>query len=432
MGNDKRIFKNLVFACTAQQVGGISKGLAIKGKGMLVVTINNGNGKPHRIKIPNSLYLPGLRMCLLSPQHWAQEARDNYPRPNSTRIENDAHSCKLFWCQGCFIKMIPFDNATNTQIFYTLPLTTGYRAFVHTFQALEAPFFQREHVLQLPGCRWLDCDAPAPPEEFMAEEDINYKKMMGNEGVVQANNDTVVAGNLPPPPDEAPHPDAVHCHVLTFDPSLPLAKEDKYSLSAPADQAELMRWHYRLGHEPFSRLKVLALNGEIPMHLTHVHPPQCAGCHFGAMTKVPWCTKGHHNKDHPIFAATKPGECISVDHMQSTKPGFYGQAKGALTKTRFRNATIFINHYSHLKFIYLMTTNLTSNKTVDAKQAFKQFAAEHGVQIKHYHCNNGRFVDTLFHAACNSQNQKLTICGVNAHFQNGIAKRAIQDLSERA
>jgi hypothetical protein len=67
MGNDKRIFKNLVLACTAQQVGGISKGLVIKGKGTLVVTINDDNGKPHRIKIPNSLYLPGLRMCLLSP-----------------------------------------------------------------------------------------------------------------------------------------------------------------------------------------------------------------------------------------------------------------------------------------------------------------------------------------------------------------------------
>ncbi len=128
-----------------------------------------------------------------------------------------------------------------------------------------------------------------------------------------------------------------------------------------------MRWHYRLGHEPFLRLKVLAFNGEIPKRLAHVRLPRCAGCLFGAMTKLPWCTKGNRNKDHPVFTATKPRECISVDHMQSTMPGFYGQAKGALTKIRFCNATIFIDHYSHLKFVYLMTTNLTSNKTVDAK-----------------------------------------------------------------
>jgi hypothetical protein len=142
--------------------------------------------------------------------------------------------------------------------------------------------------------------------------------------------------------------------------------------------------------------------------------------------------QGHWDKDHPIFAAIKPGECVSVDHMQSTEPGFYGQAKGALTKTGFCNATIFINHYSRLNFVYLMTTNLTSNETVNAKQAFKQFITKHGMQIKHYHCDNGRFADTFFCTACNSQNQMLTFCGVNTHFQNGIAKRAIQDLSESA
>jgi hypothetical protein len=182
-------------------------------------------------------------------------------------------------------------------------------------------------VLQLPGRRWLDRNAPPPPEEFVAEENINFKKTTGNEGVVRADNDTVLAGNLPPPPDKAPHPNAVHRHALMFNPSPPLAKEDEYSCSAPNNQAELMRWHYRLGHEPFSRLKVLALNGEIPTRLTHVRPPQCAGCLFGAMTKVPWRTKGHRDKDHPIFVATKPGECISIDHMQSTEPGFYAKQR---------------------------------------------------------------------------------------------------------
>jgi hypothetical protein len=57
--------------------------------------------------------------------------------------------------------------------------------------------------------------------------------------------------------------------------------------------------------------------------------------------------------------------------MQSTEPGFYGQAKGALTKTRYRNATIFVDHYSRLKFVYLMTSNLTSSETIDAKHAFE-------------------------------------------------------------
>jgi hypothetical protein len=61
-----------------------------------------------------------------------------------------------------------------------------------------------------------------------------------------------------------------------------------------------------------------------------------------------------------------------------------------------------------------------------AKLAFKKYVAEHGVSIKHYHCNNGQF------AGCESNHQRLTFCGANAHFQNGIAEHAIRDLSNSA
>ncbi len=51
---------------------------------------------------------------------------------------------------------------------------------------------------------------------------------------------------------------------LTFNVNLKL-KEDKHVyLAAADDQAKLMRWRYRLGHLAFSKLKQLALNGEIP------------------------------------------------------------------------------------------------------------------------------------------------------------------------
>ena len=76
--------------------------------------------------------------------------------------------------------------------------------------------------------------------------------------------------------------------------------------------------------------------------------------------------------------------------------------------------------------------DLLSDETIKAKGAFEQFAAEHGVKIKHYHCDNGRFADNLFKQACEQNRQRLTFCGVNAHFQNGIAECAIRDLSESA
>jgi hypothetical protein len=86
---------------------------------MMVITINDNSGRPHEIKIPNSLFLPDLRVCLLLPQHWAQEARDNHPLPNGTRMENNATNCTLIWGQGKFQKIIPFDSSTNTPIFFS-------------------------------------------------------------------------------------------------------------------------------------------------------------------------------------------------------------------------------------------------------------------------------------------------------------------------
>ena len=82
-----------------------------------------------------------------------------------------------------------------------------------------------------------------------------------------------------------------------------------------------MQWHYRLGHLTLPKLKQLALNGKIPKKLIKELPPKCAGCLFGAMTKLPW--QGKETKaNHKVFVATKNGECISVDQMTSTEVGF--------------------------------------------------------------------------------------------------------------
>jgi hypothetical protein len=88
-----------------------------------------------------------------------------------------------------------------------------------------------------------------------------------------------------------------------------------------------------------------------------------------------------------------------------------------------------VDHYSRLRFVHLQINN-SSVKTVAAKRAFESFAPKNGIKIQHYHCNNGRFSDNAFKQACHEQRQQLTFCSVNTHFQNGIAKQAIRDLSE--
>ncbi len=84
--------------------------------------------------------------------------------------------------------------------------------------------------------------------------------------------------------------------------------------------------------------------------------------------------------------------------------GFIAQLKGTLTKKRYTAATVFVVHYSRLKYVLLMT-KLTSEETMDAKQAFEHFAKQHGVRILHYHCNNRQFADNAFKNSCSVKGQ---------------------------
>ena len=172
----------------------------------------------------------------------------------------------------------------------------------------------------------------------------------------------------------------------------------------------------------------MASQGDLPKKLATVIPPFCTACKYGKQTKQPWHTKGPQGH---IQTTTQPGQVVSVDQLESTMPGFVAQLKGLLTTQCYNYATIFVDQYSKLSFVFLQK-RITSAETVLAKQSFERFAWDHGVKILHYHADNGRFADNGFIQACKDNNQGITYCGVNAHFQNGVAEKRIRDLQEQA
>eukprot|EP00978_Attheya_sp_CCMP212_P015453 scaffold39891_cov70-Attheya_sp.AAC.1 len=117
--------------------------------------------------------------------------------------------------------------------------------------------------------------------------------------------------------------------------------------------------------------------------------------------------------------------------MESPTPGFVAQMKGALTKGRYKYATIYVDHFSRASFVYLQRT-LTSAETLESKRAFERHAKQHGISIRHYNADNGRFADNMFRNDVMEKNQTISYCGVNAHWQNGIAEKKIRDLTEQA
>ncbi len=206
MVNDTHVFEDLRLNENNGQVDGIANELAIKGEGTFKFDITNDNGKRHTIKIKNSFYVPKMRRCRLSPQHWAQEAKDGETWMEFKR--EFPYDCVLNWRRGK--KTIPNQPSTNVLVFYTAFSLLRYRAFAATFEAMEASFFPREQVLQYPGRRNLMDDIQ--PEEFIAEENLNYKekKMSEDEGVCEEDK-TIKTTNLPAPPTaEEPPSEVIH------------------------------------------------------------------------------------------------------------------------------------------------------------------------------------------------------------------------------
>jgi hypothetical protein len=121
-----------------------------------------------------------------------------------------------------------------------------------------------------------------------------------------------------------------------------------------------------------------------------------------------------------------------VDQLESPVTGFVGQNKGFFFRKRCKAATVFVDQFSQSSFICLQEST-TGAETSLAKRAFEACAAaSFGVKIVNCHADNGRFAKRLFldHAAENSQT--VSLCRVNAHFQNGIAEKRIGDLTEQA
>ena len=89
MANAPHLFEELVLS-NVGTMDGVNNRLAVKEKGTFKFQIADDSGGVHIILIPNSLYLPKLEKCLLSPQHWAQEAGDG-----ETWMINLAQCCIL-------------------------------------------------------------------------------------------------------------------------------------------------------------------------------------------------------------------------------------------------------------------------------------------------------------------------------------------------
>jgi hypothetical protein len=83
-------------------------------KGTVLWKIEDNNGLVHEKLFPATLYIPELKLCLLSPQSWCQSADDNFPRRDGTWQFQTADKFVMEWDQRKFRRTVPWDRRTNT------------------------------------------------------------------------------------------------------------------------------------------------------------------------------------------------------------------------------------------------------------------------------------------------------------------------------
>ena len=65
---------------------------------------------------------------------------------------------------------------------------------------------------------------------------------------------------------------------LTVDSNLTLLEQDERDITSMSLQAELLRWHYRLGHMSFTKLRMLVVRNIIPKKILQAKVPKYGGC----------------------------------------------------------------------------------------------------------------------------------------------------------
>ena len=380
-------------------------------------------GQQHSFDIPDVLHLPHLQNRLLSPQHWAQTFG------KEAHCDTRGDRLLLEWGSGQYRRTVYFGR-NNIALLHTAP---GFCRYAEYKQRHTDP---RQTQERTPFC----FPAQIHDDTYETEDfpDVTHFELMSQGEADQTSTSQYPERReLTDPLRVAPLPPMHSVEEHTGTPQIVIdfmdedeATEPKKGPELPVDdpRTELMRWHRRLGHTPFSKLQHMAQSGILPRRLATIEPPKCAACIYGTQTRRPWRVKGEQGK---IRSATLPGECVSVDTLESTTLGFIGQLKGILTTERYKYATVFVDHFSRLSYVHLHRTN-HATEVLAGKKAFEQWADSMHVKIANYHADNGRFADNLWLADIARSEQTITYCGVNAHWMNGIAEKRIRDLCAAA
>jgi hypothetical protein len=301
--------------------------------------IQDDTGRTHTLILPETYYSASVQTRLLSPQHWAQTAKQG----RGTKCTTYHDSIILSWNQGKFKRTIPL-SSSNVGVITAPP---GIQRFMDICKRtmISHPLLSFPAAVHLAD--------PAHPD--LAQ---TVQQHIGDQDQPTESTKTYHASH---DKHNTSNHNKDHPIFATFD------QEDNHILNEHPtfmdEQQEYMRWHYKLNHASQRVMTKMAHKEMLPKPIAKIlrtldkqgrKGPMCNDCYSASATRTPWRTKPDNSKRQEVDKREKlsPGDIISVDQLESSTPGFIGQISGALTRQRIVGSTIFVDQASDLSYVY--------------------------------------------------------------------------------
>ena len=343
MTNDRRDFIDDPIPITTN-IQGLGDSQATM-RGTIRYSLSDDSGCVTSFIIKDCYLVPTLPIRIFSPQHWFDTHSDRGVRHYLKRVNGRTHAV-LEW-DGTVRHVSK--NAANVFVMHSPPGFSTSNKVLTGLSALlpDVPSCFPAHVIPPDE----DDDALSPSDSVTPEP--SHVLRITNSSTL-SSLDRPMWSNHPQSCEPEHEEDTQSPATFDLDNVIPIvengepAELDQVSSHNPT--ASLLHWHYRLGHLSFKVLQQMAQRGAIDKALATCAIPQCSACLYGKATKRAWRTKATPSHVSPVTISA-PGDCISVDQLESSVPGLIAQLRSFLTRQCFTCTTVFDDHFSHLSYV---------------------------------------------------------------------------------
>ena len=321
--------------------------------GTIKWSIADNDGKVSRFLIPNSYYAKAGGVRLLSPQHFAKQINDHKPNKYGTYVEVYDDKAEMYWNQRRQRLTIPVDPITNVFNIYSAPDYDSYEAYCA--QVGDDDEDDNDII-----CMDVEAAYGKEPEEPPDHEELAHSLAEPSEVQWPAPNKDAATRKEAGAVDTDFDWDGPNKTTGALDSGRTSGTEDALADTQEEEkqpkpnkvEAEFLHWHVQLNHISPASLQRMAKVGILPKRLATCEVPMCKACMYGKAKRLPRKTTAEYS---PIKTTVvrNPGDCVSVDQLESRTPGLVAVIKGIPSKQRYTAATIFVDHVSRLGYVHL-------------------------------------------------------------------------------